>query len=58
MTIKRLVKMISLENTTEIQVVYIPKQPAIITEEMEEETGHDALPEEGSSEGGCNLDNS
>ena len=36
MTIKRLVKMIYLENTTEIQVVYIPKQPAIITEEMEE----------------------
>ena len=37
MTIKRLVKMIYLENTTETQVVYIPKQPAIITEEMEEE---------------------
>ena len=28
--------MIYLENTTEIQVVYIPKQPAIIIEEMEE----------------------
>ena len=25
--------MIYLENTTETQVVYIPKQPAIITEE-------------------------
>ena len=29
--------MIYLENTTETQVVYLPKQPAIITEEMEEE---------------------
>lgn len=29
--------MIYLENTTETQVVYIPKQPAIITEEIEEE---------------------
>lgn len=31
--------MIYLENTTETQVVYLPKQPAIITEETEEENG-------------------
>ena len=31
--------MIYLENTTETQVVYIPKQPAIITEENKE--GHE-----------------
>lgn len=29
--------MVLLENTTETQVVYLPKQPAIITEEMEED---------------------
>lgn len=29
--------MIYLKNSTEEQIVYIPKQPAIITEEMEEE---------------------
>ena len=29
--------MIYLENTTETQVVYIPKQPAIITEEEKQE---------------------
>lgn len=29
--------MIYLENTTDTQVVYIPKQPAIITEEEMEE---------------------
>lgn len=28
--------MIYLENTTETQVVYLPKQPAIITEEEKE----------------------
>lgn len=34
--------MIYLENTTETQVVYIPKQPAIITEEEMEEQ-HESL---------------
>ena len=29
--------MIYLENTTETQVVYIPKQPAIITEENDKD---------------------
>lgn len=31
--------MIYLENTTETQVVYIPKQPAIITEEENDKDG-------------------
>ena len=37
MTIKRLVKMIYLKNSTEEQIVYLPKQEEIITEEEKQE---------------------
>ena len=37
MTIKRLVKMIYLKNSTEEQICFLPKQEEIITEEEKQE---------------------
>ena len=43
MTIKRLVKMIYLKNSTEEQIVYLPKQEEIITEEEKQEENDKSL---------------
>ena len=43
MTIKRLVNMIYLKNSTEEQIVFLPKQEEIITEEEKQEENVESL---------------